>query len=126
MRSVVPVLKAKAHQISLLANEMVEAARLEDKPPQLKRKRIDLRELVRRTMVMAGATASSKHRLHFDDAGGGELLVLGDLMRLEIVVNNPVDNAIKDSPPGGDVVIPLSTQDQHPLVALGDQGIGIA
>src|SRR2546421_5094789 len=126
MRPVVPVLKAKAQQISLLANEMVEAARLEDKRPQLKRKRIDLREIVRRTMLMAGATASSKHRLHLDDAVGGELWVLGDLMRLEIVINNLVDNAIKYSPRGGDVIVALSTEDKLALVAVADQGIGIA
>jgi signal transduction histidine kinase len=126
MRPVVPVLKAKAQQISLLANEMVEAARLEDKRPQLKRKRIDLREIVRRTMLMAGVTASSKHRLHLDDAVGGELWVLGDLMRLEIVINNLVDNAIKYSPRGGDVIVALSTEDNVALVAVGDEGIGIA
>jgi signal transduction histidine kinase len=126
MRPVVPLLKAKAQQISLLANEMVEAARLEDKRPQLKRKRIDLRELVRRTMLMAEATASSKHRLRFDDAVGRELWVLGDLMRLEIVVNNLVDNAIKYSPRGGDVIIALSTEGKLALVAVGDKGIGIA
>ena len=126
MRPVVPVLKAKAQQISLLANEMVEAARLEDKRPQLKRKRIDLREIVRRTMLMAGVTASSKHRLHLDDAIGGELWVLGDLMRLEIVINNLVDNAIKYSPRGGDVIVALSTEDNVALVAVGDEGIGIA
>src|ERR1700731_1730051 len=37
LRPVVPVLQAKARQISLLANEMVEAARLEDRGLQLKR-----------------------------------------------------------------------------------------
>jgi len=126
LRSIVPVLKAKAQQISLLANEMVEAARLEDKRPQLRRKRIDLREVVRRTMLMAGATASSKHRVRFDDAVGRELWVLGDLMRLEIVVNNLIDNAIKYSPRGGDVVTALSTDGTLALVAVADHGIGIA
>ena len=126
MRPVVPILKAKAHQISLLANEMVEAARLEDKRPQLKRKRIDLRDLVRRTMLMAEATASSKHTLRFDDTVGHELWVMGDLMRLEIVINNLVDNAIKYSPDGGDVITALSTSGDAALVAIADEGIGIA
>ena len=126
MRPIVPLLKAKAQQISLLANEMVEAARLDERRPQLKRKRIDLRELVRKTMLMAEATASSKHRLRFDDAIGHELWVLGDLMRLEIVVNNLVDNAIKYSPRGGDVTTALSTDGKLALVAVGDKGIGIA
>jgi signal transduction histidine kinase len=126
LRPVVPVLQAKARQISLLANEMVEAARLEDRRPQLKRKRIDLCELVRRTVQMAGATATAKHKLRFDDAVGHELWVMGDLMRLEIVVNNLVDNAIKYSPRGGDVITALSTNGKLAQVKVSDKGIGIA
>ncbi|HEX9096215.1 MAG TPA: HAMP domain-containing sensor histidine kinase [Candidatus Dormibacteraeota bacterium] len=126
LRPVVPVLQAKARQISLLANEMVEAARLEDRPLQLERKRIDLRELVRRTLQMAGTTATPKHRLRFDDTVGRELWVMGDLMRLEIVVNNLVDNAIKYSPRGGDVITALSTDGGLALVKVSDTGIGIA
>lgn len=126
LRPVVPVLQAKARQISLLANEMVEAARLEDRRLQLTRKRVDLRELVRRTVKMAGTTATAKHRLRFDDHVGRELWVMGDLMRLEIVVNNLVDNAIKYSPRGGDVITALSTNDKHALVTVSDEGIGIA
>lgn len=126
LRPVVPMLQAKARQISLLANEMVEAARLEDGRLQLKRKRIDLRELVRRTVKMAGTTATAKHRLRFDDKIGRELWLMGDLMRLEIVVNNLVDNAIKYSPRGGDVIAVLSSNDKQALVMVSDKGIGIA
>ncbi len=126
LRPVVPVLQAKARQISLLANEMVEAARLEDRRLQLKRKRIDLRELVRRMVKMAGTTATAKHKLRFDDKVGHELWVMGDLMRLEIVVNNLVDNAIKYSPRGGDVVTALSTDGKLVRVVVIDKGIGIA
>ena len=126
LRPVVPVLHAKARQISLLANEMVEAARLEDRGLQLERKRVDLRELVRRTVKMAGTTATAKHTLRFDDNVGRDLWVMGDLMRLEIVVNNLVDNAIKYSPRGGDVIAVLSRNDKHALVMVSDKGIGIA
>ena len=126
LRPVVPVLQAKARQISLLANEMVEAARLEDRRLQLKRKRVDLRELVRRTVQLAGATATPKHKLRFDDTVGHELWVMGDLMRLEIVINNLVDNAIKYSPRGGDVITALSIDDKLALVQVSDKGIGIA
>ena len=125
LRPVVPLLRAKARQISLLANEMVEAARLEDRRLQLKRKRVDLRELVRRTVQLAGTTATPKHRLRVDDTVGHELYVLGDLMRLEIVVNNLVDNAIKYSPNGGDVTTALSTDGGLALVTVTDTGIGI-
>jgi len=103
LRPVLPMLRAKASQINLLANEMVEAARLEDGRVQLKRKRVDLREIVRRTVATAETTATPRHRVRFDDRIGGELWVLGDVMRLEIIIANLLDNAVKYSPKGGDV-----------------------
>lgn len=126
LRRVIPTLQVKARQISLLANEMVEAARLEDRRLQLKRKRVELGELIGRSMQMAAATATAKHRLRFDNQVGESVWVMGDLMRLEIVVNNLVDNAIKYSPRGGDVIITLSTDGALARVKVNDQGVGIA
>jgi len=126
LRPVLPVLKAKARQINLLANEMVEAARLEDRGLQLKRARLDLRELVRGSVITAQTTASPKHRLRFDDALGRELWLFGDPMRLEIIIGNLLDNAIKYSPRGGDVTARLSTAGKLALVGVRDEGIGIA
>src|SRR5438067_4107937 len=126
LRPVLPMLRAKASQIDLLDNEMVEAARLEDGRVQLKRKRIDLREIVRRTVATAETTATSRHRVRFDDRIGGELWVLGDVMRLEIIIANLVDNAIKYSPKGGDVTAQLSMSGDVAVLKVQDQGIGIA
>jgi len=126
LRPVLPLLKAKAAQINLLANEMVEAARLEDERLELKRKRVELRELVRRSLEAAQPTATPEHRLHFDDRVGHEVWVLGDPMRLEIVIGNLLDNAIKYSPEGGDVLAQLSAADGLAVLSVRDQGIGIA
>src|SRR5256885_2445473 len=71
LRPVLPMLRAKASQINLLANEMIEAARLEDGRVQLKRKRVDLREIVRRSVAAVETTATSRHRVRFDDRIGG-------------------------------------------------------
>ena len=125
LRPVLPMLKAKAAQINLLANEMVEAARLEDGRVQLKRKRVDLCQIVRRSVSTAEATATPRHRVRFDDRCT-ELWVLGDALRLEIIIANLLDNAIKYSPKGGDVTAELSTSGQVATLKVRDQGIGIA
>lgn len=52
--------------------------------------------------------------------------VWGDPKSLERALMALVDNAIKFSPQGGDVKISLSRSDQKVLVAVEDQGIGIA
>lgn len=124
--TVLPLLKAKAAQINMLANEMVEAARLEDRRLQLKRRRVDLRELVRRTVETMRVAAPPRHRLTFEDHVGHEVWVLGDVMRLEIIVANLLDNAVKYSPRGGEVAIALSRAGGLALLAVRDAGIGIA
>jgi signal transduction histidine kinase len=126
LRLVLPLLRAKAAQINMLANEMVEAARLEDRRLQLKRKHLDLRAVLRRSVQRARASATAKHRLRFDDQAGGEVPVLADVMRLDIIVDNLIDNAIKYSPDGGDVTVQLSVAGELALVSVRDVGIGIA
>jgi len=126
LRPVLPMLRAKASQINLLANEMVEAARLEDGRVQLKRQRVDLREMVRRNVATAETTATPRHRVRFDDRIGGELWVLGDVLRLEIIIANLLDNAIKYSPKGGDVTAQLSMSGDVAVLRVQDQGVGIA
>jgi len=126
LRPVLPMLKAKTAQINLLANEMVEAARLEDGRLQLKRKRLDLRQVVQRNVVTAQTTASPRHQIRFEDRVGGELWLLGDLMRLDIIIGNLLDNAIKYSPEGGDVTAKLTTSGNCAVISVRDEGIGIA
>ena len=126
LRPVLPMLRAKAFQINLLANEMVEAARLEDGRVQLKRKRVDLRELVRRNVATVETTATPRHRVRFDDRVGDELWVLGDVLRLEIIIANLLDNAVKYSPKGGDVTAQLSMSGDVAVLKVQDHGIGIA
>jgi signal transduction histidine kinase len=126
LRPVLPLLKAKTAQINLLANEMVEAARLEDGRLQLKRKRLDLRQVVQRNVVTAQTTASPRHQVRFEDRVGDELWLQGDVMRLDIIIGNLLDNAIKYSPDGGDVIAKLTTSGNCAVLSVRDEGIGIA
>jgi signal transduction histidine kinase len=105
---------------------MVEAARLEDRRLQLKRKRVDLREIARRSFQAALPGLSTKHNLHFEDRSGGPIMVLGDTMRLEIIIGNLLDNAIKYSPEGGEIIAQLSRQGEMAFLSIRDAGIGIA
>ncbi|HVH65837.1 MAG TPA: HAMP domain-containing sensor histidine kinase [Candidatus Acidoferrum sp.] len=126
MRPVLPILKAKAAQINMLANEMVEAARLEDRRLQLKRRRIDLRETLRRNLDITATGLADKHPLFFDDRIKAPVMVQADDMRLDIIISNLIDNAIKYSPEGGDIIVQLSTSGDLAFISVRDFGIGIA
>ncbi len=126
MMPILPVLKAKAAQINMLANEMVEAARLEDGRLQLKLKRVDLIQAVRRSVRSVEPTVTPRHRLTIEEPGTAGLFVRADAMRLDIIIGNLIDNAIKFSPEGGGVTVRVSATGELALITVQDQGIGIA
>src|SRR5438105_3586855 len=125
LRQVLPVLQAKASQINVLASEMIEAARLEERGMELHREPVDMRELLTRLAASVQATAPH-HRLVIHDRSPGPVVVSGDRLRLEIAVNNLLDNAVKYSPGGGDIYCDLSSVKDMMLLAVRDTGIGIA
>jgi signal transduction histidine kinase len=124
LREVLPVLQAKASQINMLASEMIEASRLEE-GMRLNREPVDMRELLTRLVANIQAIAPN-HRLVIHDRSPQPVLVNGDRMRLEIVVNNLLDNAVKYSPGGGEIYCDLSAVKGMMLLAIRDTGIGIA
>jgi signal transduction histidine kinase len=56
----------------------------------------------------------------------GETLALIDPLRIEQVLTNLVDNAVKYSPTGGDIFIDVETSNAHEVsIAVSDHGLGI-
>jgi signal transduction histidine kinase len=125
LEEVLPLLSAKAAQINSLANEMVEAARLEGGQLQIQRHPVDLLEIMRRSVRSVQATAP-RHRIILEEQLNAPAIVEGDSMRLEIIVTNLLDNAVKYSPGAPEVLCSIRVQDGAVLISVRDHGIGIA
>lgn len=65
-----------------------------------------------------------RHTLHLEMADA-PLLILGDELRLEQVIQNLVHNAMKYSLAGGPVVVRVDQHDGWVRLSVEDQGIGI-
>ncbi|NUP38304.1 MAG: HAMP domain-containing histidine kinase, partial [Streptomyces sp.] len=109
--------RVQAEELRALVNDLVELARHGDIQLHLEDVRLDLVA----GRVLARAAARAPHvRLR------GELdgcLVSADADAIERAVSNLVDNAIKWSPPGGEVVVRV---DAAGTLSVSDQGPGIA
>ena len=68
---------------------------------------------------------SAIHRVTVDSSSG-RAIVQADPIKVERILHNLVENAIKYSPEGGDVRVSAERRDDQVVVAVSDQGIGIA
>ncbi|MHB8508203.1 MAG: PAS domain-containing sensor histidine kinase [Candidatus Dormibacteria bacterium] len=123
--AVMPALDAKAAHMALLITQMLEAARLEDSRLHLKIETVDLRQLARAAVAAMAALARPKQSVMFQ-GGSAPLLVLGDRLRLENILLNLLDNALKYSPGGGEVRMIAGRRHGNAVITVRDNGIGIA
>jgi signal transduction histidine kinase len=91
---------------------------------RLEKGRFDLAAVLRRSVEAIQAT-TTKHQLTCDLPR--EVIVRGDRRRLEEVITNLLENAVKYSPAGGAIkVTAMRHRDGAVTFSVEDEGIGIA
>ena len=119
------MLDAKARHMTLLVNQMLEAARLEDGRMHLVMQGLDLRDPVRQAFEEVSLLAPSSHQLELVEPADA-VPVTADATRLISIANNLLDNAIKYSPGGGRVRCRVTSENGAAVLEVTDQGLGIA
>ncbi len=129
-RRYVGIIKDQADRLTRLVEDLLAVSRLESKRLQLTIRAIDLQEAVERVHRNLAEKAAN-HRLHIDIPPGLPP-VWADADRLEQILTNLIDNAIKYSPARTTVsvvakTIQLEGQTNGELVefSVTDQGAGI-
>jgi signal transduction histidine kinase len=125
VRAVMPTLMAKVTAMNRLVEDMLETARLEDSRLQLQRRHVQLDTVVRGVASAVKPTLDASHRLQLE-LPSEAIVVDADAERVATILSNLVDNAIKYSPAGGQVLLTLRRVGNKAIVEVRDQGIGIA
>ena len=125
VKRAVPVMLAKLSLMTGMLNEMLETARLEDNRLEVKAEKFDLRDAVNDVVAMIQPIAGEGHRLEAL-VPSTEVPVIADRAKIETILSNLIDNAIKYSPRGGPVRLAVATTDSLAMLSVSDQGIGIA
>ena len=109
-----------------LSEDLLEVARIEAGRLQLQLEAADLAQTVRDTVerfVRRPGLEDRGHRLVCDAAEA--LPTLHDTLRIGQVVSNLIENALKYSPDGGDVIVTARRDGEHAVISVRDSGIGV-
>jgi signal transduction histidine kinase len=110
----------EARRMRDLVLELLDAARIDERKLLGQRVEVDLAQLVETT-----ATRLRSARHPFRVEAEGAVAVTADVVRIEQLLNNLCENAVKYSPEGGAVAVRVWREGDEARLSVADQGIGI-
>jgi signal transduction histidine kinase len=109
-----------------MINTMLEIAETESGIAALSMNPLDMLDIVKDVYELFLPVAEDEG-IHLEiEVPSEKLIVHGDLPRLQRVMANLLDNALKYTPEGGRVLITAKGDRSHVMVSIADSGIGIA
>jgi CheY-like chemotaxis protein/two-component sensor histidine kinase len=117
------IIGRQVQHLARLVDDLLQVSRVMSGSVTLQRQQLDLRAVaagVLATFHYAGRT--QHHRITLD---GDSVPVLTDATRLEQIITNLLDNALKYTPPGGEIVLTVARERDHAVLTIRDTGVGI-
>jgi PAS domain S-box-containing protein len=123
---VLEVMERQLGHMVELVDDLLDVARITRGQVELKRARIDLKEVLEAAVETAMPVLEEhRHRLQVE-IGAEPMPLFGDATRLTQVVNNLLNNAAKYTPRGGTVTLAARREQGELVVSVSDNGVGIA
>lgn len=124
VRPVLEEMDAKTRAISRLVDDMLEDARFQDGRLHLTLQFVDVSDVVATAAEERRATLSPAHRLdvHLPPVG---VVAEIDPGRVLTILRNLLDNAVKYSPDGPELLVRLQPKARGVLLEVSDRGIGL-
>jgi signal transduction histidine kinase len=118
------VIERQTRHMMRLVDDMLDIARITRGKLELRRERVDVAELVARSIESAApAVEHRRHELVTERQHG--LVVDGDAARLVQVLANLITNAAKYTEPGGRIRVTATREGEEAVVTVRDTGRGI-
>lgn len=124
-RDFLSTVKDQTGQLQTLIQDLLEFSRLESGQLKLRPEVVDLGELVTKAIGKLAPVAEEAGVELVSTVPTPSVLIEADPMRLEQVLSNLCDNAIKFTPAGGRVTIDYVNHGPEVEVSVSDTGIGI-
>ncbi|MFN4082204.1 MAG: ATP-binding protein [Bacteroidia bacterium] len=121
---VLKMIKTSSVNASIIVEDILDQALIENATIKLTKKKIDLAVVVKETIDLVYYMSRNKNiDINFEHVG--DFWVLVDESRISRVIQNLLTNAIKYSEANSKVYIELKKVDKHVLLTVKDYGVGI-
>ncbi len=118
------IIEEECDRLSKLVNRLLLASRIESRTVTLKKEPVQLSAMASKVVRrLESVTSIHKFELDFDPDFPE---IYADPERMEEVLTNLVDNAIKYSPKGGRITIMGRASTDHVKATVADEGVGIS
>ena len=112
-------------RLSKLIGQLLALSRLERDDAALTETDFDICEMLRRAIIRRMNDLDSKRLNVVCDFDGDNVFVHGDSDRIEQVVVNLLDNALKFTPDGGQITLSVHDREGKEHITVADNGVGI-
>lgn len=122
-RDLIDTMEEEAQRLNRFVGNLLDMTRLEAGMLAPKRDWVDVKDLLASAADRARRHLG-RHRLRIEETGGLPLMRV-DFVLMEQVLFNLIDNAVKYSPDGSEVVLRARHDGQDMLIVVADRGRGI-
>jgi PAS domain S-box-containing protein len=123
-RQLLEMIGAQGTRLTQITEEVLIASRLDRGDLRVDRESVEIGEVVRAAVAAMREHLPGSISLTVSADGNGAT-ALGDRHRIEQVLVNLIDNAIKYSPRGGEVSVSTAPSERVVRVEVSDEGLGI-
>lgn len=118
------IIRHTGHLVRLV-DDLLDVARISKGKINLHRERIELRTFIESARESVEHIVASRNQQLTVSLPDGEVWVRGDHVRLTQIVGNLLHNAVKFTPPKGQVGLDAAVEGQQLVIRVSDNGIGI-
>ncbi|MDY7040674.1 MAG: GAF domain-containing protein [Chloroflexota bacterium] len=122
-REMLELIRTQCISLGKFIEDILNVSRLEAGWVQVREEPVTLMPLIKRTINLL-KVKTSQH--DFKVTGSGDVpFVVGDAGKIEVILNNLLENAVKYSPTGGAIVVEVHEDDDWVVTRVMDEGLGI-
>lgn len=112
--------------LARLIDDLLDVARITRGKIELRKSKVELGRIVNRVVKTAAYKAGSRREELTIAQAKEPLFVEGDAVRLEQVISNLVDNALKYTPEGCGIAVSVSREGDDAVIRIRDHGVGMS